>query len=230
MRIYIAHVGVYSYLIPLLAALYRRKVLTLPLRLLGLYAAAALAESIYMVYVASTGRHNLWVIHLFTPVEALLLLWMFSCWQLRESARTVMLICIPLYFAVWGTLHLTIESLADFPVYSKPVECMLLVGAAAYTLVTRSQNLLTPVTRHPWFWVSVGTVMYFSFVTVLNPIASMLMGRNDLLIIAFEMNAAMGILANLLFAWALLCPTPHPSSGGSSSPLPSSAAFSRSPS
>ncbi len=230
MRIYIANLGVFSYAIPLLAALYRHKALSVPLRLLGLYSAATLAESIYMAHVASTGRHNLWVIHLFTPVEALLFLWMFSCWQLRESARLVMLICIPLYFAVWGTLHLTVESLADFPVYSKPVECMMLVGVAAYTLVTRSQNLLTPVTRHPWFWVSVGTVMYFSFVTVLNPIAHMLMGRNDLLIIAFEMNATMGILANLLFAWALLCPNPHPSSGGSSSPSPSSAAFSRLPS
>jgi hypothetical protein len=141
-----------------------------------------------------------------------------------------MLIAIPLYFAIWGVLHLTVEPLAAFPVYSKPVECMLLVGAAAYTLVTRSQTLLTPAIRHPWFLVSVGTMMYFSFVTVLQPMAQMLMGRNDLLIIAFEMNAAMGILANFLFAWALLCPSPHPSSGGSFSPPPSSAAFSRPPS
>ena len=226
MRVYIANVGVYSYLIPLAAALYNHKSLSKPLRLLGIYAGAALAESIYMVIVASSGEYNLWVIHLFTPVEACLFLWMFAHWQLRESARMAMLIAIPLYFAIWGIFHLTVEPLSAFPVYSKPVECMLLVGAAAWTLVTRSQTLLTPAIRHPWFLVSVGTMMYFSFVTVLQPMAQMLMGRNDLLIIAFEMNAAMGILANFLFAWALLCPSPYPSSGGSFSPPPSSAAFS----
>ena len=230
MRIYISQVGVYTYLIPLAAALYNHQALSTPLRLLGIYAGAALAESVYMVYVASSGEYNLWVVHLFTPLEALLFLWMFSRWQLRESARMAMLIAIPSYFAVWGTLHLTVEAMSSFPVYSKPLECMLLVAAAAYTIVTRSQNLLTPATRHSWFLVSVGTMMYFSFVTVLQPVARILMGRNDLLIVAFEMNAAMGILANLLFTWALLCPRPLPSSGGYSSRPPSSAAFSQPPS
>lgn len=230
MRIYLGQIGSYTYLIPLVAALYNHRALSKPLRLLGIYAGATLAESLYMLYVASSGEYNLWVVHLFTPLEAFLFLWMFSQWQLRESARMAMLIAIPLYFAIWGVLHLTVEPLSAFPVYSKPVECMLLVGAAAYTLVTRSQTLLTPAIRHPWFLVSVGTMMYFSFVTVLQPMAQMLMGRHDLLIIAFEMNAAMGILANFLFAWALLCPSPHPSSGGSFSPPPSSAAFSQPPS
>ena len=230
MRIYIGQVGIYTYLVPLAAALYNHKALSKPLRLLGIYAGVAFAESLYMGHVAASGEYNLWVVHIFTPFEASLFLWMFSRWQLRESARMAMLIGIPLYAALWGTLHLTVEPLSDFPVYSKPVECMLLVGAAAYTIVTRSQNLLTPATRHPWFLVSVGTVLYFSFVTVLQPIAKLLMDRNDLLLIAFEMNAIMGVLANFLFAWALLCPRPHPSSGGSSSPPPSSAAFSRHPS
>ena len=228
MRIYISHVGAVSYLVPLVAAIARRQSLSVPLRLLGAYAAAALAESLYMMYLGASGVRNLWVTHLFTPLEATLFLWMFARWQLRESARMALLICIPVYLAVWGILHLTVESVAHFPVYSKPVECMLLVGVGAYTLISRSQNLLTPVTRHSWFWASVGTVLYFSFVTVLNPIAHLLEGRNDLLIIAFEMNATMGIFANLLFAWAMLCQNPPlPSSGGSSSPPPSSAAFSR---
>jgi hypothetical protein len=230
-RIYIAELGGYSYLLPAAAAVYRWGRLSTPLRLLAIYAALTLAESMWMWHLAHQNVNNLWMIHFFTPIEATLFLWMFASWQLREVARLTLLLCIPLYLIVWGMLHLTVESVTAFPHFTKPVECLLLVGAAAYTLVTRSQHLLVPIVRYSWFWVSVGTLLYFSFLTLLNPISNLLLeSHRGLVIAAFEMNATMGILANLFFAWALLCKNPHPSSGGSSLPRPSSASFLRRPS
>jgi hypothetical protein len=224
-------VGIASYLIPLLGGLWQRHRLPAPLRLLVLYSGLALAEGIYMRYLGLQGIRNLWVIHFFSPVEATLFFLMFSRWQMRATARVAMLLCIPLYIAVWGALHLTVEPISGFPAYSKPLESVLLVGAAAYTLVTRSRDLLGPITRHAWFWVSVPTLLYYSFVTLLNPLSSRLIDTNrDLVILAYQANVVMMVTANLLFARAMLCQTPHRSSGGSLLQPPSLASYSRLPS
>lgn len=209
----------------------RRRPLPLPLQLLVIYATVTLAESCLMAFFSSRDQRNMWMIHLFTPFEASMFLWMFSRWQVREVARLTVLLAIPMFLVFWSFLTVTAESLAEFPIYGKSVEAILLVAVAAWTLVTRSSKLLVPLTRYSWFWVCVGVLVYFPFLSALNPISRLLVtDHRDLVVAMFQVNAVLGTAANLLFAWAMLCQQPHPSSGGSSLRQPSLASSWRQPS
>jgi len=210
-----------SFALPMLAA-WRGRPLPLPLRLLAIYLAVTFVESWVMIYLSAEGIRNLWMIHLYTPFEATMFLWMFSRWQVREMARLTMLLAIPMFLAMWAALTVTAESLGDFPVYGKTMAAILILAVAAWTLVSRSSRLLMPIGRYAWFWVCLGTLIYFPFVSLLNPVSRLLLPHSrDLVLAMFSINAVLGIGHNLLFSRAMLCQQPHLSSGGSSSPQPS---------
>lgn len=208
-----------SYAIPLGAAL-RSRVGSLPkpLQVIALYVAVTLAESCIMIWISLHSIESLWLIHVFTPVEVFLLLLAFSRWQVHELARTMIVAMIPLFLITWAFLLVTSDSLADFPVYGRTVAALLIIAVAAYTLVVKAQHASTPVTSQPWFWLTVGLLVYFPYVVMLNPLSSALRGRSEeLLFTLYRVNAALMIVSNLFITRAILCQK-RQSSGGSSSP------------
>lgn len=218
------YLAIFSFAIPSWAGLRARR-LNLPLRLIVIYSAVALVEGLLMSYLGSRHQTNLWLIHIFAPFEASILLYALSRWQTRELAQLTVVLCIPAFLLLWGALTLTAESLAQFPQYVKTVESILLVAVSAYTLVSRSRSLVQPLAEQDWFWVCVGLIIYFSMLAVLNPVANLLLERDEmvLLMAVFEVNAALMILHNILFAWAIRCQQQQMNSGGSLSPRPLSA-------
>lgn len=216
--------SILSFAIPTLAGL-RARQLSLPLRLIVIYSAVALVEGLSMRYLASRNQTNLWLIHAFAPFEAAILLFALSRWQTREVARLTVVFCIPAFLLLWCGLTIAAESLEQFPKYVKTVESILLLAVSAYTLVTRSRSLAEPLTQQDWFWVCVGIMIYFSMLALLNPVANLLLEHDSivLLMAVFEVNAALIILHNFFFAWAIRCQQQQLNSGGSLSPRPSSA-------
>lgn len=216
--------AILSFAVPTLLG-FRARRLSLPLRLIVIYSAAALAEGLVMWLLSEQNRPSLWLIHVFGPFEATILLYAMSQWQLRELPRLTIVMCIPAFLLLWGGLTLTTESLEKFPQYVKTVESILLVAVSAYTLVSRSRSLVEPLAQQDWFWVCVGVMIYFSMLAVLNPVANLLLELDSmvLLMAVFEVNAALIIVHNLLFAWAIRCQQQRVNSGGSLSPRPLSA-------
>lgn len=205
------------------AAAFRARPLSLPLRLVAIYSAVALIEGAVLWYSTAQNQRNLWLVHAFTPFEATVLLLAMSRWQLRELARLTVVLCIPAFLVLWAFLTVTTESLAAFPQYAKTAEAILLVAVAAYTLVTRSRRLVAPILSQSWFWVTSGVLIYFSFLAILNPVANLLLQRRELglMLWVFGVNAVLIVVHNLLFARAMRCQQERASSGGSSLPRPS---------
>lgn len=216
--------AILSFAIPMLAG-FRARRLSLSLRLIVIYSVAALAEGLVMWYMSATNQTSLWLIHIFGPFEATILLYALSRWQIRELARLTIVLCIPAFLLLWGSLTVTTESLEKFPQYVKTVESILLVAVSAYTLVSRSRSLAEPLAQQDWFWVCVGLLVYFSMLAVLNPVANLLLEQDSmvLLMAVFEVNAALIIVHNILFAWAIRCQQQQMNSGGSLLPRPLSA-------
>lgn len=195
-----------SMALPPLAALWRWRSISFPLKLLAVYSTVALVESLIARHLALSGYRTLWMMHAFEPIEAALLLWMFSRWQVREVTRLTVLLVIPAYLIAWGALQLTVESFQRFPLYIATVQSLLLIAVAAHTLVTRSRTLMLPMVRFPWFWVSTGALLYFSYVTLLTPISRLLLPHSrNLVLIAYQINAVLGIVASLFFVRAMFC-------------------------
>lgn len=192
-----------TFAIPAIAARYRR-VPTAPLKVIAIYCLLGLVQSAYLIALSLKGTSNLWVIHLFVPVQGAMFLWALSLWQIRERERVTVVMSIPLFLAVWAGLTVSVESLDALPKYVKVVEGLLVVGVAAFTLVMRSQNITGPVTAYPWFWVASAMVMYLAFGAIITPVANLLMPHApDLVVRMYWVNSILLIACNLLFARAM---------------------------
>lgn len=197
--------GILFPIVPILAAWPRRRVLSPPLRWVVIYLVITLVEEIIMVYWSRNGRHNLWIINLYTPIEAWILAMMFAAWQPRERWRMMIFISLAAFMVFWAVMMATAEGFDTFPKFSKPVESLLVLAAAAWTLVQRSRLTASPLTLHPWFWVSVGTLLYFAYLLLLNPVGMILMNtRLDLLIWAYNINGILTTVMYLFWLRALL--------------------------
>jgi hypothetical protein len=203
-----------SFVIPAIAALVCR-VRSPSQRIIAAYCVLGLAQSMYLLILARSGTRNLWLVHFFVPIQAAMFLWALALWQTRERARITILMAIPLFLATWCALTFTVESLATLPRYVKIIEGLLVVVIAAYTLVTRSQDITSPATSYAWFWVSSALVMYLSFGAILGPIGSLLLPlAPERVSIMYRVNGILLIVCNLLFARAMACSGVANVSGG----------------
>ena len=174
-------------------------------RIIAAYCALGFVQSICLTALATSGTPNLWLIHVFVPVQGTLFLWALALWQGRERARITIFMAIPLFLAAWLALTLTVESFDGLPRYVKIIEGLLVIAVAAYTLVTRSLRITGPVTAHAWFWISAAMVMYLSFGSILSPISSMLLPHApERVSLMFRVNAVLLIVCNLMFARAMV--------------------------
>ena len=174
-------------------------------RIVAAYCVLGFVQSIYLTVLATGGTHNLWLIHVFVPVQGTMFLWALALWQTRERARITILMAIPLFLTAWLGLTLTVESFEGLPRYVKIIEGLLVIAVAAYTLVTRSLHISGPVTSHAWFWISAAMVMYLSFGAIFSPISSLLLPTApDRVSIMIRINAVLLILCNLMFARGML--------------------------
>jgi hypothetical protein len=200
----IASVASVTFVIPVAAALYCG-VRSAPLKVIAAYTSMAFAQSLALIWLATRGINNLWLIHLFVPVQAGMFLWALALWQTREVARMTVLLAIPLYLAAWIALALTVESFSTFPRFVKIFEGLLVISVAAYTLVTRSQHISGPVTSYPWFWVGAALVTYLSFGAIVNPVSSLLLPyAPERVLIMSAVNSVLLIVCNVCFARAMV--------------------------
>lgn len=175
-----------------------------PLRIIAAYCLLGFLQSMAMSLLSARGEYNLWLIHLFIPVQATMFLWALALWQVRERMRITVGMIIPLYLVVWIALTLTVESVDTFPRYVKIVEGLLVIAVAAYTLLSRLQHISAPVTAYPWFWVCSALVMYLSFGAIVNPVSSLLLPHApERVAFMTSVNAVLLTLCNLLFARAM---------------------------
>ena len=92
-----------------------------------------------------------------------------------------------------------------------------LLAGSLYTLVTRSSNEPDRVTSRDWFWVTLGTSLFFAFRMALPPFVELMLSTNrELTRLAYVVSAWADILAYILIARGMVCPLPQARSGGSS--------------
>ena len=91
------------------------------------------------------------------------------------------------------------------------------MAASLYTLVRRASAEPERVTSQDWFWITLGTSMFFSIRVALPPFVEVMLATNaELTRLAYLVSAWMDIVAFILIARGMVCPLPQTRSGGSS--------------
>jgi hypothetical protein len=167
-----------------------------------------LGFDLLQMWLAKHDVRNLWVAYIETPTQTAVALWAFSCWQTRELARLTLRFAIVPFLAAWAALLLAFESTSDFSRVSQPMAILVSLCAAMYTLVVRSIREPGSLARKDWFWASSGMALYFALTVVIAPLSALLAGNDASgLVMAYQARAALTVVAFLLVAVGMACPS-----------------------
>ena len=163
------------------------------------------------------GANNLWLQYIAVPTQNAIMLWVLSLWQPDPVSRLAFRVAIPLDVIALLALIPAAGSAAAFNQFTWPFQSLVLLAGSLYTLVRRSIGEPDRVTSRDWFWITLGTSLFFAFRMAVPPFAALVMATNmELARFAYVFSAWIDILAFVLIARGMLCPLPQARSGGSS--------------
>lgn len=131
------------------------------MRLLYIFIGIAFICELLSAYLGSRGINNLWLMLLFTMLEYVFLVMVFSHWQANVRIRKTLLISIPVFLLVGISMMVSIERMSQISSISRSIEGVLLIMIASYTLFKIQARSEMPLLRNESFWVSIAVLIYF---------------------------------------------------------------------
>ncbi len=198
-------VCVMSNLFPVIIGLVYRRKLTTNMRILLLLYLLLIGAEMVLNYQAEMAVNNLWLIHLMTICEYVLLTIVFVYWQKNRIAKQVIRMTIPIYLVVWVMAKYSFEDFHTYDNFTASFASLLLTGITLYTLYTYLKIYSNSLTHAPWFWVSVGVLVYQAgnfFVFALSTT-----------VFVWGLHNVLNIVANIIIAGGFLS-LRHSSIGG----------------
>jgi hypothetical protein len=177
---------------------------------------ALLAGDALQLWLRGTdGTNNLWLRAASVPIQNAIMLWTLSLWQRHGVSRLAFRIAIPIFLVTLLALIPAIRGNDTFDVVTAPFQSLLLLAGALFTLVSCAIRDPEGVTRHDWFWVTLGASLYFGLRVALPPFATTMISTHpELVALAYILQAWSDIVSVLLIARGVLCPLPQARSGG----------------
>jgi len=199
--------GSFSIFIPFFVALYFYKKFDKITKLFFTYLAlSAFFETLMIIWVIK-GEHNLWIAHVFTPIEYGLLAYMLSCWQENQSFKKFIRVSIPIVILLIISLNLfDVEPTNTFDYISIPVTSLLLAAFSWHILHQMSIQDTGNLLKNHKFWITVGIFIYFSgglFVFAMG-----ILPQNDALYVIFQVNSVLLIIRNICFVIGIMYQNP----------------------
>lgn len=219
---WIAEAAVASQLLAPLAALRFGRRLPEGRRWIVAWALLLFAYDLTQFALLRQGRHNLWLRYPFGPIETGVVLLGLACWHGKAIPRLTLRIAVPLFALVWALLVVFVERTDTFGLVTGPLQSLVLLSAALFTLLARVRTQEGGLFDEDWFWICAGLSLWYGSASALEPLARLLVaGHPSVVSSAYQVKAAVDVFASFILARGMLCPIPPPRSGGSSSPASS---------
>jgi len=168
------------------------------------FTVAVIAEIIVHIYHLF-GKPNVWISHLYTLVEYVLIAYILSTWQKDDHASRVMRLSIVVYFVIYFILKLSkFENFeADTINYiSRPISLLFISGAVFYTFHQFWLSTPAPLHKDFRFWILIAMAIYYSSSIII--FAFMYIKAQGLLLYLIYIHAALNILQNILFTVGII--------------------------
>lgn len=153
------------------------------------------------------GLNNHFLSYIATPLQGATVLWALSLWQVKPVARLTLRLAIPPFLVSWIILTLLLEDTRNFSAVAEPVYSLLALGAALFTVLSRSSDEVSSLLEQDWFWICTGLALYFGALAVLTPLAAGFVNTNlELVSRAYVVRSIVTILAFVCISIGMLCP------------------------
>lgn len=179
---------------------------SIQLKIVAVYFIVSTAFSVCQFYLASKRINNLWLTHLFTPIQYAFFAWTLSLWQRNVRLQRVVQISVLAFAAMCFASIILLEDLRIFNNYSRPLESILLVVLSGYGLFLIKELETDSLMRQPAFWASAAILLYFSGMVVLYSLSNSLLHASvGTLRVAWIAHSIVSVISNSFFAAAFLC-------------------------
>ena len=207
-----------SPIIPLFFGVVNYRKLTTPVRIFFWQLVFSLETLIGMIIAGILHTNNIWLLNLSMPVNAVLLLWMFSLWQESAFKKNIVRgICI-LFLCIWLIEVALGERFFDHTIISRPLEGAIFALAACYTIFKVNRDLEAPIIDMPQFWICFGLLVYFGGMLIINLLSNTLLkSYTEILKQVYLIQPALSLISNLLFIGGFRCQSKNKTSSGLSS-------------
>ncbi|RMF64572.1 MAG: hypothetical protein D6743_09170 [Calditrichaeota bacterium] len=184
----------------------------------------AISLSMEIIGTTLTSSENgLWLSHIYTLIEYTFLATIFSLWQDNKGGKKVIKISILLFAIIWTVSKFTIENFHTWDSYTSPLEGLLLIIIASYTLYALGRESEVPIYEDARFWISSGVLIYFTVNLMGLALMNLIQNWNEQrLFVRFPIHSLSNIFCNLLYTGGFLCLLRRTNCGGSSSSAPAS--------
>ncbi|MBV9988779.1 MAG: hypothetical protein JO301_13965 [Chitinophagaceae bacterium] len=152
-----------SVFFPILVFLLHRKTATGALVLLFGYLVMSAIVNITAVVLATLHHRNLWLLHVYTVLETVILLLFFIRLIPARRAKTVVWSLMILFPVACIVNWLFLQNSSNFNTYTRSIEAIIIIGVSAYCWVSSSaETVRMRWTDNPVNWVISGLLLYFA--------------------------------------------------------------------
>lgn len=149
------------------------------------------------LYLALNRINNIWLFHLFTPLEYGILVMVFSYWQKEPLLRLVLRLSIPLFVLICLVNKLFLENLVSFDNFTVSLESSALIMISVFTLFSLYRDNSGLISKDPRFWITVAVLIYFAGNLPTFAFAN--------IIALWSIHSILNITSNILFSGGFLC-------------------------
>lgn len=150
-------------IVPVLVAIFRYRHLDAATKTMAVYVFLGGLTQVLASYQSSLGNNNLWLLHLYTPLEFFCIVWFYNI-ILKGSVKESSMMGLGLGFAILSALNSAFLQPTDtFNTYARSLEGILvIVFCLAWCYKTLSEMQIRHLEQDPVFWINTGFLIYFS--------------------------------------------------------------------
>jgi hypothetical protein len=190
-----------STLLPLGAGVYAYRRLEKPHKIILFYLVIAGITDGAASYMAHHRTNNLWLLHIYTAIETVLLVWFYRIALVDERIKkgtAYVMVVFPLVCLaniIWG------QGILRFNTYTRPVEALIVIYLGLIYFFERSQAPVDPGMKVHRFlsWFNTGILLYFSFSFLLFLFFNYLHPNSFLSYVIMTCHATFVLIMYLLF-------------------------------
>ncbi len=199
-------ISLFTILLPSGMVFYQWKstdIATRPIRLL-LIITLILDSIIYYYFITGQNKNNMFLFHVFTFLEMILLILYFRSFFRQNWIRRMFFVLL-LLFSVMVVLNIFYwESLDDFPSIPRTIECVVvMILSILFFINLFQQSTVSSLMRYNHFWLVSGLLLFFAGTFFMNIVGSLVINKNDLGFNVYDIHSFLNIFLNIIYTIAL---------------------------
>jgi hypothetical protein len=153
--------------------------------------------------------HNLWVMHISTLIEFLIIMTMFYGWKKTRTEKRLLILLSCAFVLIWSVSKIFLESFEQMDTYSYAVAQMIYIAFAVSLLFDVLKDSQTLAKHDSRLWIASGIIIYSTgtllVVSLFNVIVT---SMPQLFITVWHINWVLVIITALLYARGIWCQVP----------------------